>query len=187
MVDKATKAMRKRIAKSASIFALVVALIAGGILWWFFSAHISFIVVRGESMSPTFENGETVVLEQAKEVEKGMIVVFPKPQQWDYMGADTPELIKRIAAGGGSTVEYDGEKLYIDGEVAYDIEANEYQCALEEGYSHTLSSEELFVMGDNHKNSLDSLRILCDNERPDAAYVPFLKTFAYGYVKGENR
>lgn len=186
MADKATKDMRKRMAKGVGLFALVVALIAGGILWWFFSANISFVVVRGESMSPTLKNGETIVLEQAREVEKGMIVVFPKPQQWDYMGVDTPELIKRIVAGGNSTVEYDGNKLYVDGEEVYDLTSNDYQCSLDEDYSHTLSSNELFVMGDNHKNSLDSLRILCDNERPETAYIPFLKTFAYGYVKGAN-
>lgn len=137
-------------------------------------------------MEPTYSNGQTVFLKQAYEVEKGMIVVFPKPDNWLYMGEDNPELIKRIAAGGGSIIEYDGKILYVDGVEVYNLEDNNYSCDLEPGYSYQLSSSELFVMGDNHKKSLDSLRILCDNEYPQNAYIPFLETYAYGYQNGDS-
>lgn len=184
MADQATKDMRRRVAKIATISLLAVAVLAGAILWWFFSARISIVAVRGESMEPTLHNGETIFLNQAYEVEKGMLVVFQKPESWDYMGEESPELIKRIAAGGGSTIDYDGSKLYVDAQEVYDLKGNDYACKLEPGYSYTLSAKELFVLGDNHKKSLDSLRILCDNEKPEAAYVPFLDTFAYGYQNG---
>lgn len=186
MADQATKDMRKRIAKITTVSLLVVAILAGAALWWFFSARISIVAVRGESMEPTFHNGETIFLKQAYEVEKGMIVVFKKPANWDYMGDESPELIKRIVAGGDSTIDYDGGKLYVDGKEVYDLKANNYLCKLPAGYSYTLTSKQLFVMGDNHLKSLDSLRILCDNEKPETAYVPFLDTFAYGYQNGSK-
>ncbi len=184
MADLATKELRKRIAKVSLALLLIIGLISAGLIWWFFSARISLISVQGDSMEPTFHDGQTVILNQAYEVEKGMIVVFHKPEAWGYMGTENVELIKRIVAGGGSTVEYDGEKLYVDGEEIYDLEANNYQCELDAGYSHKLSNEELFVLGDNHEVSLDSLRILCDNEKTADAYIPFLETLAYGTVKG---
>lgn len=184
MADKATKDMRKRVEKIALISLLAVAVMAGSFLWWFFSARISIVAVHGESMEPTIHNGETIFLNQAYEVEKGMLVVFQMPESWGYMGDESPELIKRIAAGGGSTIDYDGSKLYVDAQEVYDLKENDYPCKLEPGYSYTLSPKELFVLGDNHKKSLDSLRILCDNEKPETAYVPFLDTFAYGYRNG---
>lgn len=184
MADLATKEMRKRIFKISAIVALIIAVLAGGLLWWFFSAHISLVAVRGESMEPTLKDGQTIILSQAYQVEKDMLVVFKKPDNWPYMGEESPELIKRIAAGGGSTIKYDGTILYVDDLEVYNLEEDNYSCDLEPGYEYTLTKEELFVMGDNHKKSLDSLRILCDAENTKAAYVPFLETFAYGHLDG---
>lgn len=184
MADQATKELRKRVAKGLAVFVAIIAVVSTALTWWFISARISIVAVRGDSMEPTLQSGQTAVIEQAQEVEKGMLVVFRKPDSWGYMGDESPELIKRIVAGGGSTVAYDGDSLYVDGLLVYNLTDDGYQCSLEPGYTHTLSSLELFVLGDNHKASLDSLRILCDNEPNSNPYVPFLSTLTYGELKG---
>lgn len=184
MADLATKEMRKRILKIAAVILIIIGLIAGGIIWWFFSARIALVAVRGESMEPTLKDGNFIVISQAYQVEKDMLVVFKKPDSWGYMGEENPELIKRIIAGGGSTIKYDGTILYVDDAEVYNLKKDNYSCDLDRGYSYTLSKEELFVMGDNHKKSLDSLRILCDAEDTSTAYIPFLDTLAYGHSNG---
>jgi len=183
LADQATKDMRRRFTKAAAIFFIIIAVLSGLLIWWFFAAKISLISVQGDSMEPTFHSGDTVVLKQSFQVKKGMIAVFPKPASWDYLGTGHPELVKRIVAGGNSVLFYDGSKLYVDGQMVYDLKAHSYPCtAGPVGYSHKLSQNQIFAMGDNHSVSLDSLRIFCDGH-PEDAFIPFKSVVAYGTVE----
>ena len=184
MADLATKNMRKRIAKGGIIFAIAIAALAAVLLSWFFITRTSIILVQGKSMEPTFSHGDILILEQASQVELGMIVVFTKPEAWAYGGTEQPEMVKRIIAGGNSLLSYNGESLFVNNLEVYNLREENYPCELEPGYVHRLTKLELFVMGDNTHESLDALRIICDgNSQPGDAYIPYKRVISYGHVR----
>lgn len=183
MADKADKAMRRRTVKIVTIFMLFVGVFAAVLIWWLFAAKISIVAIRGESMEPTFSNGENIVLRQAEVPEPGMIFVFEKPSSWSYMGTGEKVLIKRIAAAPQQTLTYDGKAFYVDGKVIYTLADDNYECAAGEvGYEHKLTQEEVFAMGDNASKSLDSRRIFCDGH-PENAYIGFKNLIDFGTIE----
>jgi len=131
---------------------------------------IAFVIVRGGiqpyvvqpfaiptgSMIPTIQIGDMVVAEKltyrfSHGPEQGDIVVFADPT------GDHDQLIKRVIATSGQTVDIHDGKVWIDGE------------ELDEPYIHDVSSQpgtvklpvtledgELWMMGDNRPESHDS-------------------------------
>lgn len=118
---------------------------------------ITPIQVVGTSMNPNLVDGELMLLNKItykfNDIERFDIVVV------DY--ANEP-LIKRVIGLPGEKIEYNGNKLYVDGEL---IEENfnkngktdDYNIN-ESGYT-TIPKDMYFVVGDNRINSADS-RIL---------------------------
>jgi len=182
-LDKADKALRSRTAKALTVFFIFVGVFAAVITWWLFAAKISIIAVKGESMEPAFSDGQNLVLRQEKAPEPGSIFVFEKPKSWDYMGTGERVLIKRIAAVPQQTLTFDGKAFYVNGEELYNVEENNYECSAGEvGYEHTLTQQEVFVMGDNALKSLDSRRIFCDGH-PEDAYLGFRDAIDFGTIE----
>lgn len=127
------------------------------------------IIVDGESMLPTLENHERIVLNKfdtkIKNINRFDIVVFHATEEKDY--------IKRVIGLPGDHIEYRNDTLYINGEkyeesyltkskseykkmnqlFTFDFKSEDY---LDEGI---VPENELFVMGDNRRNSLDSREI----------------------------
>ncbi len=114
-------------------------------------------IVSGESMDPTYKNGEYLVIDEMSynfnDPERGEIIVFRYPED------PSKFFIKRIIGLPGETVEIsysdititdaDGEKQtlsesYLDEEFNYNT------------LEVTLTDNEYFVMGDNRPSSLDS-------------------------------
>ncbi len=114
-------------------------------------------IVSGESMDPTYKNGEYLVIDEMSynfnDPERGEIIVFRYPED------PSKFFIKRIIGLPGETVELsysdititdaDGEKQtlsesYLDEEFNYNT------------LEVTLTDNEYFVMGDNRPSSLDS-------------------------------
>lgn len=87
-----------------------------------FTCHVTR--VYGQSMSPTLEDGSLHLFIRTQEPEDGDIVIFSSPVEEEYY-------IKRIFAGPGETVVYNGQQI-------------------------TLGQDEYFVLGDNSGNSRDS-------------------------------
>lgn len=87
-----------------------------------FTCHVTR--VYGQSMSPTLEDGSLHLFIRTQEPEDGDIVIFASPVDEEYY-------IKRVAAGPGETVIYNGREI-------------------------TLGQDEYFVLGDNSGNSRDS-------------------------------
>lgn len=113
-------------------------------------------IVSGESMSPTFETGQYLIIDQIsyrlKDPQRGDVIVFKFPQNTSKF------FIKRIIGLPNETVKIEGTDVTIikkDGSVKK-IDEN-YITFDRETYSETkLNNDEYFVMGDNRLASLDS-------------------------------
>ncbi|MEJ0053426.1 MAG: signal peptidase I [bacterium] len=115
-------------------------------------------VVQGESMHPTFENGDYLIIDELSydfsAPRRGDVVVFR------YPGDTSVFYIKRIIGLPGETVRItkgvvniqraDGSDLALESEPYISAEDATYTL------STSLGQGEYFVMGDNRPNSSDS-------------------------------
>ena len=111
------------------------------------------IKVNGESMYPTLEEGDIMILNKTA-------YYFNKPKRFDIVVVDMPDeyLIKRVIGLPGEQIEYKDNTLYVDGKK---IEENfkhgkTDDFNIKELGSDTVPSGYYLVMGDNRGNSLDS-------------------------------
>ena len=112
-------------------------------------------IVHGTSMNPTLQDGDyLLVSKQAytfEEPERGEIIVFP-------VGEDNKLYIKRIIGLPGDVITIKNGEVYVNGE------ANDQDYTLD-GFTSGNVDElivpdgELFVLGDNRMNSIDSREI----------------------------
>lgn len=116
--------------------------------------------VRGQSMDPTFENGDYLIIDEIsyrlKEPARGEVVVFKFPQD------PSQKFIKRIIGLPGETIEIK------DGQIKISKENTEIEILNESAYLSDLitlgnvkielSEDEYFLMGDNRDFSYDSRR-----------------------------
>ena len=109
-------------------------------------------IVEGESMDPTLENGERVIINKfvylIGEPKRGDIVIIQRP---------TKNFVKRIIGMPGETVKMQNLSLYINGK------KQEQTFIGEEAINHTgnfgpitIPDDSYFVMGDNRAVSRDS-------------------------------
>ena len=126
------------------------------------------IVVDGDSMMPTLENGDRMIVNKIGykigDPDRFDIIVFHAPEQKDY--------IKRVIGLPGDYVEYKEDQLYINGEPIEEPYLDAYKEEITEGnltYDFTLKDIDpsldvipegyVFVMGDNRRFSKDSRHI----------------------------
>ena len=128
----------------------------------------SFLVapfmISGESMMPTLEDGERVIVNELvyrfSEPKRGDIVVFYYPEE-------DKDLVKRVIGLPGDTVEMKNDQLLINGtkvEEPYLAESKKFflgnSGVLTEDFEPVkVNSNQFFVMGDNRWNSKDSRAI----------------------------
>lgn len=105
------------------------------------------IIVSGESMVPTLDGGELMLLKKYDtDYKRFDIVVVNKSVEGD-------NLIKRVIALPGETIRYKSNRLYINDEIIEDIYAYGDTANFKE---IKLGKDEYFLMGDNRAISLDS-------------------------------
>ena len=134
-------------------------------------AFVLFIVIRtylfypfqvvGDSMVPTLETGDRLILNKLAEIDRFDIVVFPAPDGTDE------EYVKRIIGLPGDEITYFQDELYINNEKVEE----HYLEALKEASDQVLTGDftlfsltgeatvpddMYFVMGDNRSVSKDS-------------------------------
>lgn len=152
--------------KSKEVFSWLKSIIIACILAFVIRAYIfAPIVVDGESMMPTLQNDERIVLNKVGEnkvdnIKRFDIIVFHATKEKDY--------IKRVIGLPGDHIEYRDDTLYINGKKYDEPYLDQYKketitgpltedFKLEERIgSKTVPKGQLFVMGDNRRYSQDS-------------------------------
>lgn len=114
-------------------------------------------VVSGESMYPTFDNGDYLIVDEISyrlgDIKRGDVVIFRYPRDPQRF------FIKRVIGLPGETVQFDNETITITGvEHPEGLVWNEpYIVEHSTGrFGVTLAEDEYFVMGDNRNASSDS-------------------------------
>ncbi|MCR5238476.1 MAG: signal peptidase I [Lachnospiraceae bacterium] len=148
-------------ALSFSFYVLVIILLT--ILLRYFV--VERVVVVGESMEPTLDNGDNVLIDKLSarlgKIDRYDIVVFP---------ADGVFLIKRVYGLPGENIRIDDTGLIyindklIDDRYAYEIMNDAGRAG---GAGVTLADDEYFVLGDNRNNSIDSRSLEVGSVRDD--------------------
>jgi signal peptidase I len=130
--------------------ALVVALV---IRAFFLAAFY----IPSESMSPTLEKGDRVLVNKLSyklhDVHRGDIVVFGRPPNEPDNGIK--DLIKRVVALPGETVEVRDCKVLINGQALVEPYVKEWSRTCTSP-PVTVGQDQVFVMGDNRDDSQDS-------------------------------
>lgn len=110
---------------------------------------LPILQISGDSMSPTLEHDEIVVLLKTKEFDRGDLIGFY------YQGKI---LLKRVIALPEDEVVIDGEgNVYVNEELLeepYVTDKSLGDCDLE--FPHSVPGTGYFVLGDRRSNSVDS-------------------------------
>ena len=137
------------------VFAFLIALLVRHFLF-------SPTVVLGESMLPTFEKGDIVLINKLSDIQRFDIVVFEAP--------DAKELyVKRVIGLPGDTIEVIDDVLYINGDAIHEpyLDDNRLNQNVFGNFTKDFTLQEMtgktkvpeksfFVLGDNRINSKDS-------------------------------
>ncbi|MEX0910298.1 MAG: signal peptidase I [Candidatus Paceibacterota bacterium] len=114
-------------------------------------------IVSGESMVPTYENGEYLVIDEFsyhfRTPDRGEVVVFRYPED------PSKFFIKRVIGLPGETVTITQNAVTITDLNGANINLDETYLTNSFSYKSqktTLKDNEYFVMGDNRPSSLDS-------------------------------
>jgi signal peptidase I len=158
-----------RLEKRKEVFSWIKAILIAVILAFLIRTYIfAPIVVDGESMMPTLQDHERIVLTKfgtnIDNIDRFDIVVFHATVDKDY--------IKRVIGLPGDHIEYKDDTLYINGKAYEEPYLDKYKNQMASGLpltesfkleditgSMTVPEGQLFLMGDNRQNSLDSREI----------------------------
>ena len=135
--------MRQDSRKTINKYKIIIYILLIGIVLVFCS-KFQITRVSGQSMEPTLRNRQIVLVEKCKEkYETNNIITFTS----NNYGV----CVKRIKGVSGDTIELKNGKIYRNG-----IELSGYVCDEESAQTFILKENELFVLGDNANESIDS-------------------------------
>jgi len=142
---KAKSALREWL--ETVIIALVIALVIRQFV-------VQVYVVEGQSMEPTLHTSQRLLVNKAlyrfRTPQAGEIVVLQDP------GQPTRELIKRVVAVGGESVEVRKSVVYVNDQPLSEPYKNTLFTNYQDTPKVTVEAGHIYVMGDNRGQSLDS-------------------------------
>jgi signal peptidase I len=152
---KAQRSFRRTVLEWAAVIlgGIVIALVVEAFL-------VQAFWIPSPSMVPTLEVGDRVLVNKLAyklhDVHRGDVVVFTRPPA-ARNGSDSEikDLIKRVVAVGGDTIEGRDGRVYVNGELI-DEPYLEPGTRTETLPPMTIPEGQVFVMGDNRENSEDS-------------------------------
>lgn len=124
----------------------------------FLGMHYSLqsYTVSGESMEPSFENGEWLLVDKLSyrfsSPDRGDVIIFDPP------GNSDQPYIKRIIGMPGEYIEIRNGRIYISndkGDFEY-VENTDFDDITSSNKSWEIPENSYFVLGDNRNNSSDS-------------------------------
>ena len=124
------------------------------------------VVVRGNSMEPSVQNGTIMYVDKIS-YERGDIIAFENHSTLKYNNSSRPTLLKRIVGLPGETVEIVKEGILINGELLdepYTDSADKTLADTNDYQEIVLSDREYFLVGDNRVDSFDSRHVGAINE-----------------------
>lgn len=133
--------------------------IAGAIFVVIYAFLVRPFQVTGQSMFPTFKNGEYVFTNLLSQrfgpLDRGDVIVFKAPPSEDK------DYIKRIIGIPGDRVKIEGGKVFLNGKLLNEpyIDTTirtDARGFAQEGQEISVSESSYFVMGDNRPFSSDS-------------------------------
>ena len=134
---------------------------------------LPILQISGDSMSPTLEHDEIVVLLKTKSFDRGDLIGFY------YQGKI---LLKRVVALPEDEVAIDGEgNVYVNGELLeepYVTEKELGDCDLE--FPYKVPGTSYFVLGDRRSNSVDSRNsVIGSVEKEDIIGKVFIRVWPF--------
>ena len=147
--DERKRIRRKNYYKKALRGTVYVLVVVAAVAVLIATLFLPILQISGDSMSPTLEHDDVVVLYKTKKFERGDMIGFY------YQGKI---LLKRVIALPDDEIAIDAEgNVYINGEILeepYVTEKEFGDCDLE--FPYKVPGTSYFVMGDRRSNSVDS-------------------------------
>jgi signal peptidase I len=152
---KPARSLRRTVLEWAGVIGggVVIALVIEALL-------VQAFWIPSPSMEPTLNVGDRVLVNKLSyrlhDVHRGDVIVFERPPGASRGGDDEiKDLIKRVVAVGGDTIESRNQLVYVNGE-RVDEDYLEPGTPTDNLPRQTIPEGHVFVMGDNRTNSEDS-------------------------------
>ena len=140
---------RKEVYRQSLRGTISVLLVVAAVAVLIATLFLPILQISGDSMSPTLEHDEIVVLMKTKKFDRGDLIGFY------YQGKI---LLKRVIALPGDEVAIDAQgNVYVNGELLdepYVTDKSLGDCDLQ--FPYRVEGTSYFVMGDRRSNSVDS-------------------------------
>lgn len=130
------------------------------------------VIVSGQSMEPTFENENKIVISKIHKINRFDMIVFHAPNSEE-------DFIKRVIGLAGDVVVMKDDRLYINGEEYEEdyIQLNKDKVfegqKLTEDFTVEVPEGYLYVLGDNRRHSTDSRELGVIDEKSVVGAVTF--------------
>lgn len=135
------------------------------LLFVFLCRNLIFAPVKvvGQSMQPTYENQDRLIISKIGQIKHFDTIVFHSP-------IENEDYIKRVIGLPDDTIEIQDDTLYINGQKYEEPYLQKKKSELlpnqklTENIKIKVPKKHIFVLGDNRKNSMDSRQIGCISE-----------------------